>query len=119
MPTPPVNWPAIVKIDGDAELIFIRSRDEWERDCEHHRFEYRNNDMLIDASGKLYSLTNRDNDCAVPEPANRTMTCEEVTSLVRAHAAQANSCCIEKIAAPSIRDIIELVASLDTDGRSG
>lgn len=113
MQPPPVNWPAIVKIDGDAELIFIRDRNQWEQDGSHHHFVYRDNDRLIDATGKLYSLTAGENGGAVPEPVNRTMTPEEIAGLVRAHAAQANTCCIEKITAPSIKDMIQLVATLD------
>ncbi len=113
MQPPPVSWPAIIKIDGDAELIYIRDRNAWEQDGEHHNFVYRDSDRLIDASGKLYFLTPGENGCVIPEPANRMVTPEEIAGLVRAHAAQVNTCCIEKIAAPSIKEMIKLVATLD------
>ena len=108
----PVNWPAIIKIDGDAELIFIRDQAAWEQNSEHHHFQYRNSDALIDSSGNLYSLTNRVNGYVMPKPANRTLAAGDIVELVRAHAAQGGTCCVEKIAAPSIKEIIELVASL-------
>ena len=113
MHAPTVSWPAIIKIEGDAELIFIRDLNQWEQDDEHHHFVYRDNDRLIDATGELYTLRPRENGGAVPQPANRTMTPEEIAGLVRAHAAQVNTCCIEKITAPSIKELIELVATFD------
>ena len=109
----PVSWPAIIKIDGDAELTFIRDQTAWEQNSGHHHFRYRSSDALIDSSGSLYSLTTQVNGYAIPEPASRTMTLEDIAALVRAHAAQANACCIEKISASSIKDIIQLVESLD------
>ena len=109
----PVSWPAIIKIDGDAELTFIRDQTAWEQNSGHHHFRYRSSDALIDSSGSLYSLTTQVNGYAIPEPSSCTLTLEDVATLVRAHAVQANACCIEKISAPSIKDIIQLVESLE------
>lgn len=113
MPPLPVSWPAIIKIDGDAELTFIRNQTAWEQNTEYHDFRYRDSDTLIDSSGSLYSLTTQTNGHATPEPVNRTLALGEIAKLVRAHAAQSGTCCIEKIAAPSIKEIIQLVESLD------
>ena len=109
----PVSWPAIIKIDGDAELIFIRDQWAWVLNSGHLHFRYRSCDSLIDSSGSLYSLTTQVYGYAIPEPASRSLTLEDSATLVRAHAAQASTCCIEKIAASSIKDIIHLVESLD------
>ena len=111
MHSPTVNWPAIIKFNGDAELIYIRDETDWTQNTGSNHFRLQPGDTLIDSTGCLYPLNA--NGRALPEQAGRKLSQEDITMLVRAHAAQAGSCCIEKISAPSIKDVIELVKSLD------
>lgn len=109
-----VSWPAIIKFDGDAELTFIRDQADWEQNAEYHHFQYQAGDTLIDSTGQLFSLTAQAVGYALPEPVRHILSFEDIVTLVRAHAAQTGTCCIEKISAPSIKDVIELVESLDS-----
>jgi hypothetical protein len=120
MHSPTINWPAIIKFDGDAELIYIHDETDWAHNADSDHSRYQPGDTLIDSRGRLYPLSATVNDRALPEPASGKLSQEDIITLVREHAAQAGNCCIEKISAPSIKDVIELVKSLDDpDSGSG
>jgi len=108
-----IYWPAIIKFAGDSELTFIRHQSEWENDTELHLFKYDEADCLIDAEGNLYSLLNRAKNPVEPEPKNKTITLNDFLGLVKAHAAQTGTCCVAKLYAPSIRDALKIVDSLN------
>lgn len=110
-----LNWPAIVKHADDAELIYVRDRDEWDGDSGLHDFDYDETDFLIDSSGELYSLTGRQNSNVKPEPRGESISLVALLGPVKAHAAQKGSCCVAKLYAPSIKDVFSIVESMLDD----
>jgi len=108
-----VNWPAIVRHFDDAELIYVSDQTAWNCHAELHGFDYDDTDFLIDSSGNIFSLTNRENEYVKPEPNGSAMTLSEVLGLIKAHAAQNGSCCVAKLYAPTIRQAFKIVESLD------
>jgi len=106
-----VHWPAIIRIAGDAELIYVAGESAW-HDPDLHEFEYDENDRLIDASGNLFTLNHRQQGRVLPRPVGSSMALPEVLGLVKAHAAQKGSCCVAKLYAPSIEEAFRIVASL-------
>jgi hypothetical protein len=108
-----VNWPAIIKHSDDAELVYVSDQAAWNSDPELHGFEYDETDYLIDASGKIFTLANRENEYVNPEPNGNAMALPEILGLIKAHAAQKGSCCVAKLYAPTIREAFKLVESLD------
>jgi len=110
-----IHWPAIIKHGDDPELTFIGDQTAWESDAEAHGFDYDDSDSLIDSYGAVFTLTARNGDRTVPEAIGKLMALEEILGLVKAHAAQAGSCCVAKIYAPTITDAFEIVRSCDLD----
>ncbi|MCW9015143.1 MAG: DUF4144 domain-containing protein [Gammaproteobacteria bacterium] len=108
-----INWPAIIKLSDDAELIYVSDQAEWDNDTELHCFVYDETDYLIDSSGHIFKLTNRTNNCAIPDSTDNTLQLTEILGLIKAHAAQQGSCCVAKLFAPTISDAYKIVASMN------
>jgi len=51
-----INWPAVIKYEGQDELAYVSSRAQLESDAESHAFSCDHNDFLIDGKGCIYSL---------------------------------------------------------------
>lgn len=107
-----LNWPAIIKHSDDAELTYICNQSKWDNDPDLHHFDFDEDDFLIDSTGRLFTLTNRD-DIVKPEDSGRTMSLDATLGLIKAHAAQKGSCCVAKIYAPTIDEAFKIVASLE------
>lgn len=107
-----VNWPAIIKHEGDAELIHILNQSEWENDSDLNSLEYDEADYLVDSLGNAFTLTHRIDNRVIPEPTGEEKSLIEVLGLVKAHAAQAGSCCVAKLYAYTVNDALEIVRSL-------
>lgn len=107
-----VKWPAIIKHTDDAELIYVSDASEWDNDADIHNFEYSETDCLIDSSGNIFTLTDRQKNYVNPQAVGTSIPLYEVVGLVKAHAAQTGSCCVSKLYAPSISDAFKIVRSL-------
>ena len=46
-----INWPVVIKFDGDDELAYVGSEEEWMCDAESHLYNHKGDDYLIDSSG--------------------------------------------------------------------
>lgn len=108
-----VNWPAVIRIYGDAELIHVADQAEWEHNPDLHSADYSEADYLVDSAGDVYCLTTKTGKQVKPECSGEVRTLVEMLGLVKAHAAQSGSCCVAKLYAPSIREAIEIVASVN------
>jgi len=108
-----VNWPGIIKLSDDAELIYVSNQTDWNNDEDIHYFEYDEADCLIDSSGNIFSLTTRENKFVKPEPRGESMALPEILGLIKAHAAQKGSCCVAKLYAPTIAEAFKIVESLN------
>ena len=106
-----ITWPAFIKHDGEDELIYVSSLSEWQNDEEMLLYLFTERDVLIDASGKVFSLPllqqniNSDEYLAIASVDN-------VLELVKAHAAVSEQCCIEKIQCQTTRQAVEFVKEL-------
>ena len=107
------NWPCIIKHSDDAELVYVSNQAVWDNDIDLHDFEYDESDYLIDSSGRLFSLTARENGCVKPEPCGDAMALQDILGLIKAHAAQKGSCCVAKLYAPTIEEAFKIVASMN------
>lgn len=112
-----IQWPAIIKHDGEDELIYVSSLSEWQRDEEMLLYIFTERDILIDSSGQVFSLTDvqqniADNNDILDNKCLATVNADNIMELVRAHAAIIGSCCIEKMHARSAIQAIKLVKDL-------
>lgn len=110
-----INWPALIKHAEDAELDYVEDLQAWESDSERCTFDYDESDYMIDSTGAVFSLVAKTNrNRVVPEPTGEYKSLEQVLGLVKAHAAQADFCCVAKLFAPSIVDAMAMVKALNS-----
>lgn len=105
-----IQWPAIIKLDGDAELFHIRDDGQWQKEKFSHATEYLDGDRLIDSKGNIYDLSKNNGD---PADTGNRMTLGDLLGLIKAHLAEQGSCCVAKLGANSYKEAIELLVSPD------
>ncbi len=108
-----INWPAVINYDGDDELIYIGSYDEWIRDAESHLYNHKDGDRLIDSSGDIFYLDHVQDDIRNSQATGNRITLEDFIRLVRIHASNSHRCCIEKIYFRNIAEGISLITSMN------
>ena len=108
-----VNWPAVIKFSGDAELIYVADQAEWENDPDLYSADYSEADYLVDSAGDVYRLTIKADKRVKPEWTGEARALLQMLGLVKAHAAQSGCCCVSKLHAPSIREALEIVAAVN------
>lgn len=107
-----VIWPAVIRYDGDDELTYIGSAEEWKRDAESHLYHHTGDDRLIDSRGRIYRIEHQDEQITISESADRRIRLDDFVRLVRIHASSAHQCCIEKINFRTIAEGIALIAGM-------
>ncbi len=100
MRTTYINWPCVIKHANDPELTYL------DKEQDLADFEPDESDILIDTSGKVYIPEKND---WVAGTSPETMNLTEVLGLVKAHAAQSGSCCVDKLYAPTISEAFKIV----------
>lgn len=104
-----IIWPAILKYDGEAELVFIADQAAWNNDADLHSASYVADDMIIDSQGFIHSLTNCKESLVTPETTGLSLSRQEVIELIKAHLSELGSCCVSKFYAPPIQQAIAIV----------
>jgi hypothetical protein len=107
-----IEWPAVVKYEGDDELTFIDSENEWMHDSACYLYNHTETSFLIDSKGAIFSLINNENGTISPRHTGDKISLEDFTRLVRIHASTVNRCCIEKISFRDIADGVKLIGSM-------
>lgn len=99
-----VHWPAIIKFDGDDELIYVADAGQLIDDSELQQTYFREQDKIIDSSGSTYRI-NVANTLNLT-PTNEYMTLEEIKELLQLHLSNHGTCCVAKFHANSIREAL-------------
>ena len=107
-----VQWPALVRYAGEAELTWIASAAAWRDDPDYHAFDYTEHDILIDSSGARFALTARAGNRVLPTPLAGSVEPAELSALLRAHCAAIGACCVAKLSTASAAECIALVGEL-------
>ncbi len=107
------DWPAVIRYEGDDELTVIGSDAEWHRDARLHLYGLNSDDVLIDSSGRIFTLTRAGDGIIHTADTGKVISLEDFTRLVRIHASTSHRCCIEKISFRTVAEGIRLVASMN------
>ena len=107
------DWPAVIRQDGDDELIVIGSDAEWRRDAAQHLYGLRSGSTLIDSAGRIFRLAQTRDGAIQAADTGKTVSLEDFIRLVRIHASTSHRCCIEKISFRTVAEGIQLVASMN------
>lgn len=97
-----VNWPAIVKLKSDDELIFVTDALQFDNYVTLNLLHTQPEDLLIDAVGVEYRF-----DIKLTQQIIRTervLSLHEVLEILRRHLSSNGTCCVAKFYANSIRE---------------
>lgn len=97
-----VQWPAIIKLHADDELIFISDAAQFASKAKQQLTHVQTQDRLIDSSGATYSI----NHGQEPELVSTglSLTLHDIEVLLRLHLSSNGNCCVSKFHAHSIHE---------------
>lgn len=99
-----IQWPAIIKLHADDELIFVPDAVQFVSDVVLHLTHVQAQDRLIDSSGAVYHISNR--PALELAPTGVMLSLDEVEELLRLHLSNNGTCCVSKFYAPSISEAL-------------
>lgn len=103
-PYPFVQWPAIIKLHADDELIFVADAAQFIRDDALKHMHVQEQDRLIDSNGAVYRISKTPTIALVN--TDTMLSLHDVEGLLRLHLSNNGTCCVSKFHAPSIREAI-------------
>jgi hypothetical protein len=104
-----INWPVLLKLAGEAELVYLADQSAWEAGADAFATTYTPDDQLIDAAGHVFSLVTDADGSVRPRAVATKLTLTEITDLVRAHESALGSCCVAKLSFGSITQALAAV----------
>lgn len=105
-----IIWPAMIKYSQHDELSYLRNADEMLDQQDDILFEADEFALLIDSSAAIYSLNSDDNKGIKCVITDKVMPLDNATKMIQAHFSLLGLCCVSKIHARSMADLIDLVA---------
>lgn len=112
-----INWPGVLKHADDPELDYFENLGEFANSSANNLSVGDERAHFIDSQGQVYDLRQTESGAIRLEDTGERRTLEQVLGLVKAHAAQAEYCCVAKLWAPTIRDAISIVRSVSEENR--
>ncbi len=98
-----IRWPSLVKLDGDDELIYVASENDFQAECSDMILG--EDDYLIDSEGDSYALQSSANQLSLAKRPEQ-YSVESVTKLIRNHEFQKAEVCLMKINFLTIEEAI-------------
>lgn len=108
-----VQWPVILKLYGDDELVFIKDEQTWASDVATQSMKLTADDFMIDSAGTQFRITRGEAGHGVAEYQHdeaKQVTLAVVAQLVRLHAASRGTCCVSKLTVRSVAEAMQVVA---------
>lgn len=102
-----VQWPAILKLHGADELIYLQDHAAWLSDGHLQAMHLTADDNLIDSAGLCFQVAKNRNERLIA--TGERLGLSQIIQLVRMHAAQDGACCVAKLHANSIADAIAML----------
>ncbi len=99
---PNILWPALLKLHGDDELLYIASQQAWNTDINLRNSISQPGDVIIDSKGARYKINAADTDILVAMPDSQTMALDSILELIKLHQSQLGACCAAKLYFPTI-----------------
>lgn len=102
--SPTVQWPVIIKLDADDELIFISDADKFVNEAALRQMQLQTKDKLIDSTGAVFTISNR--PALQLTATGSVLSLDKVEVLLRLHLSNHGTCCVSKFHANSIREAL-------------
>lgn len=93
-----ICWPCLLKLEGEHELIYLADESEFIAECEE--LIVSDDDYVVDSNGLSYLLkfsNKSNNSCVQLVDAERQLSKQEVTLLIREHEFSKANVCLTKI----------------------
>ncbi|MGR5287885.1 DUF4144 family protein [Vibrio maritimus] len=100
-----IQWPCLFKLEGDDELLFLALEADLVNELES--LIASDEDILIDSSGEVFKVELDSSHNISFKAQYKTLTLEEVTSLVQAHEFALAQVCVIKIGFNSIKEAVQ------------
>ncbi|EKO3384908.1 DUF4144 domain-containing protein [Vibrio fluvialis] len=102
-----VNWPALLKLDGDDELVYLASEVQFHQECDEMILG--TGDHLIDCQGHSHHIRSAENRLTLVAD-DKCYSAEEVCQLIQAHEFAAAQVCVTKIYFPTVEQAVRAMA---------
>lgn len=103
-----VLWPCLLKLEGDDELIYLPSYSELDTECE--ALIWGPEDYVIDSQGRIFGLQYNHTKQIALHAKDKTLSVEEVTTLIQSHEFSQAQRCIIKIHFTSVQQAVSALA---------
>ena len=100
-----INWPCVLKLNGDDELQYIENSKALKIQCQS--LISHEDDYLIDIQGHCYSLSNLFLKKQLLVPIKKTINLNELTELIKMSECSKATLCVTKIRFKSIAQAIQ------------
>ena len=106
-------WPAVIRLAGSDELVFVRDRTVWAADPDLSRHPFRPDDRLIDSRGRCFTLDfDRTTRSVVVHDSGSVLDLASFAALVQGHVFAHAQTCVAKVALTSYREGMRVVEHL-------
>jgi hypothetical protein len=107
-----VNWPAFIRFHGDDELLYVKSREQWDADPDLHVTRYDDEDRLIDSSGMIYFLKYSAGQSRVEVvDSGEQCSVDDLCTLLKAYFLCLQQCCVPKFYISSYAEGMKMLGS--------
>ncbi|EAR53688.1 hypothetical protein SKA34_04135 [Photobacterium sp. SKA34] len=100
-----INWPCFFKLEGDDELIYLRSETELMDECQS--LIWCDADVIVDSNGQQFTFSLSKTNTFLFQIKGDLLSLEAVTVLIQAHEFSKAEMCLTKIQFKAIDDAIE------------
>ena len=108
-----VQWPAVIQYQGDEELAYFSSEADWQADAELQHAPFTKQDRLIDSKGQVFHLHCNSAGGVALQPSDDSIDLPDFTTLLRAHAVVAGSCCAGKVGCNDFAEGMRLIGQME------
>ena len=101
-----VEWPALIKLQGDDELLFFASQQAWTNSDEAQHGFFTDDDRLIDSQGDVFRFLLTPERRVGLHKTGEYVSKDELIALVKAHMSLIKACCVSKFYADTVSEAI-------------
>lgn len=110
-----LQWPALLQYRGDDELAYIADEADWLAHADMQHAPFTGQDRLIDSRGRVFYLRTAAAGGVTLHKADGAIDLPTFTTLLRAHAVVAGSCCAGKVGCNDLAEGMALIGLLEDD----
>jgi hypothetical protein len=103
-----VSWPCMLKLEGDDELIYLKSYRDFNSEC--NELIFNDGDCLIDSKGRCYLIGDISENLGLIAE-DRILSTDDATNLIRAHEFNKASVCLTKIQFLTVAEAIKSLSN--------